>query len=128
MVTDRERKRTGKTGEDEACRFLTDRGHIILERNWRYGHLEIDIISMDRDGIHFVEVKTRRPPMQAGPQEAVNATKRKRIAAAASKYLASRQAGTDGETECQFDIVAVTMTGDTIEVEYYPEAFYPVFT
>ena len=53
------RRQLGKAGEYVACGFLRSMGHIILERNWRSGHLEIDIISLDRDGIHFVEVKTR---------------------------------------------------------------------
>lgn len=45
----------GRHGEDETCQYLIDHGHTILERNWRYGHLEIDIISLAGDGIHFVE-------------------------------------------------------------------------
>ena len=36
----------GKKGEDIACGLLEGMGHIILERNWRSGHLEIDIISV----------------------------------------------------------------------------------
>ena len=54
------RRRLGQQGEDIACAFLEGLGHQILERNWRSGHLEIDIISLGADGIHFVEVKTRR--------------------------------------------------------------------
>jgi putative endonuclease len=49
-------------------------GHTILERNWRSGHLEIDIISFDKDGTHFVEVKTRSRSIQALSQEYVNKT------------------------------------------------------
>ena len=119
------KKKTGKEGEDEACRFLIDKGHTILERNWRSGHLEIDIISMDMDGIHFVEVKTRRPPMQAEPQESVTAGKQRKIAAAAARYLAGKKDG-PGEAECRFDIIAVTITGEQAEIRYYPDAFYPV--
>ena len=44
------RAQTGRTGEDAACRYLTEQGHTILERNWRSGHLEIDIISLAPDG------------------------------------------------------------------------------
>ena len=54
------RRDLGKKGEDIACRLLEEKGHTILERNWRSGHLEIDIISLDQDGIHFVEVKAYR--------------------------------------------------------------------
>lgn len=126
MTTNQERKNTGKNGEDTACRFLMSKGHTIIERNWRLGHLEVDIISMDRAGIHFVEVKTRRPPMQADPQESVTVQKQKRIAAAAAGYMAT--AGRQyREMECMFDIVSVVLGGEEIEVEYYPEAYIPIF-
>ena len=49
----------GKHGEDDVCQFLIERGHTILDRNWRSGHLEIDIVTLAPDGIHFVEVKSR---------------------------------------------------------------------
>ena len=48
------RQITGRRGEDEACRYLRDRGHEIIRRNWRCGHLEIDIISLDPEGLHIV--------------------------------------------------------------------------
>ena len=126
MVTDREKKQTGKAGEEAACRFLADRGHVILARNWRSGHLEIDIISMDKAGIHFVEVKTRRPPMQALPQESVTPGKQRKIAAAAARYLASGAGRQTGDMECQFDIIAVTLSEGGAGIEYYPAAFWPV--
>ena len=69
------RQKLGKSGEDIACRYLEGLGHTILERNWRGGHLEIDIISVDPDGIHFVEVKARQKSIQAPPQDNVGAAK-----------------------------------------------------
>ena len=50
------RAETGRRGEDAACRYLAARGHVILERNWRSGHLEIDIISLAQDGRYHVSV------------------------------------------------------------------------
>ncbi len=135
MKDDRERKATGRKGEDIACMFLMDNGHTILERNWRSGHLEIDIISYDNDGIHFVEVKTRRSPMQARPQECVTVTKQKRIASAAAKFLSqgcrtgkySSIKGRIADAECRFDVIAVIFYTDGTKIEYYPEAFFPTF-
>ena len=40
------RRDLGRQGEDIACTLLESMGHTILERNWRSGHLEIDIISL----------------------------------------------------------------------------------
>lgn len=36
---------TGKRGEDIAAEYLTKLGYTILERNWRIGKAEIDIIA-----------------------------------------------------------------------------------
>ena len=80
------RQTLGKKGEDIACEMLRGMGHTILERNWRSSHLEIDIISFDPDGIHFVEVKTRRQSIQAPPQESVDRAKQSRIAKAARSF------------------------------------------
>lgn len=118
---------TGRLGEDIACSYLAGIGHTILERNWRYGHLEIDIITFDHSGIHFVEVKTRVAPVLAEPEECVGPAKQKRIAEAAAKYLASPRKGRPEDMECKFDIIAVTIGPDSTDVRYYPEAYVPVF-
>ena len=77
------RRELGRLGEDIACGLLEGMGHMILERNWRRSHLEIDIISYDPAGIHFVEVKTRRSGIQAPPQDNVDRTKQRKIVRAA---------------------------------------------
>lgn len=115
----------GRIGEDLVCKYLMDRGHTILERNWRAGHLEIDIISMDRNGIHFVEVKSRFRPGDAAPEEKVDAAKRKRTAAAAARYLLTHDTG---EQECFFDVAAVRLDGERTDIRYYPQAYMPLFT
>lgn len=124
---DFDRVQTGREGEDLACEFLAEKGHTILERNWRYGHLEIDIISCDKQGLHFVEVKTRRPPLQAQPQDSVGKTKQKRIIAAAQKYLTCGKAKQLGDMECNFDVIAIIIDGKNTSVEYIPSAYYPIF-
>ncbi len=125
MNTDKEKKDTGRKGEEAVCNFLMEKGHTILERNWRTGHLEVDIISYDKSGIHFVEVKTRRPPLEAEPEESVNMTKRRRIIAAATRYMAMQKDAELSDCECLFDIAAVVIGGERITITYYPEAYYP---
>ena len=117
----------GKKGEDIACRLLESMGHTILARNWRSGHLEIDIISLDISGIHFVEVKTRRLSMQAPPEESVNRAKQRRIASAAGKFLKSGKGHPYGDYECSFDIIAVTFEGDKARTEWFPQAYIPMY-
>lgn len=121
------RQKLGQEGEDIACRFLTDKGHTIIERNWRSGHLEIDIISVSADGIHFVEVKTRRENIQAPPQENVNHAKQRRIIRAAGSFLRSGRGKEFGMADCQFDIIAVTFMEDKVQTEYIPQAYIPIY-
>lgn len=55
-----EHNELGKWGEDEAARFLQRKGFTILERDWRVGKRDLDIIALKEDGklLVFVEVKT----------------------------------------------------------------------
>ena len=122
-----DRRSIGQKGEDIACRVLEDKGHRILERNWRYGHLEIDIISVDPVGIHFVEVKTRRDNIQAPPQENVDIPKQKRIAKAAQAYLRSAHGRSFSGCEYLFDIIAVTFDAEQVRTEYLEQAYIPTY-
>ena len=121
------RQTLGRRGEDITCEFLEGKGHTILERNWRSGHLEIDIISIDQQGIHFVEVKTRQKSIQAPPQENVDRTKQRRITKAALRYLNSSGNLPGKDLECIFDVIAVTFEGETFNVEWIPQAFIPLY-
>ena len=51
----------GIQGEDIAIQHLRTKGYDILDKNWRSGHKEIDIIARKDDTIVFVEVKARVP-------------------------------------------------------------------
>ena len=121
------RQITGRRGEEIACRLLETKGHTILERNFRVGHLEIDIISAAADGIHFVEVKTRRHSIQAPPQENVDIIKQRRLAKAAQGYLRTKKGLPYRCHECLFDIVAITFSGDTARTEIFEQAFIPIY-
>ena len=49
----------GAQGEDIAIDYLRRKGYVILDRNWRSGHREIDIVARKDDTVVFVEVKAR---------------------------------------------------------------------
>ena len=115
----------GELGEQMACDFLQTRGHQILDRNWRGGHLEIDIASEAADGLHFVEVKAPKAPVTTSIDDQVNSVKRKRISAAALKYSNNKNlAG----REVFFDIVSVLFNGQETTVRYIPQAWIPLYT
>lgn len=124
-----EKQQTGRKGEDEACTFLAGRGHTVIERNWRKGHLEVDIISLAPDGLHIVEVKTRTAPVMAAPEANVNEAKQRHLAKAAQCYLHStRRKLFRGDTEVFFDVLTVVFdTDNTTVINYYPKAFIPIY-
>ena len=121
------RQKLGRRGENIACEYLKGIGHTIIERNWRSGHLEIDIISINAEGIHFVEVKARQQSVQAPPQDNVNKTKQKRIVSAALGYLNTAQELPRKDLECFFDVVAITFEDGKANVEWIPQAFIPLY-
>ena len=122
MAETKGRRALGVLGEEKACDFLRAKGHRIVSRNWRGSHLEVDIISEDAAGLHFVEVKTRLDA-DAAPEEKVDALKQRRISAAALKYL--NETGSDREVF--FDVVSVTISGDESTVNYFPQAWIPMY-
>lgn len=91
-------------GEDLATGYLVELGWTLVERNYRYGKGEIDIIAMDGAVTVFVEVKTRLSPSYGPPELAVTPSKRRQIIKVARGYLFERQAA---ECECRFDVVTV---------------------
>ena len=118
----------GRRGEDVACAFLEELGHQIVRINYRSGHLEIDIISTDGNGVHFVEVKSRVAPVAAAPEENVTPLKQKKIANAALRYLNnSKDPGIYGGMDVSFDIVAITFDGGNTNVDWFPNAFTPMY-
>ena len=92
MQTNDSTKQIGDYGEKMAVRYLRLHGYTIKERNWRSGHMEIDIIASNLSTIAFVEVKTRTytketihlaPP----PSIAVKSDKQRLTRRAAKDYL-----------------------------------------
>ena len=121
--------RIGKAAEDLACEYLIRNGHTVVERNWRSGHLEIDIITLDSAGIHFVEVKGRVAPVAADPEENVGYRKQRKLTAAARAYLHSEdKRPLLDRNEVFFDVFSVIFEGGKAEVKYFPQAYIPINT
>ena len=106
--------RTGSEGEDAAAAALARMGWKILDRNWRSGHLELDIVASDRGTIVFVEVKTRAAGGMQRPFEALGAEKKDRLARAARCWLDAHDAW---GRPCRFDLAGVTRRDGTYETE-----------
>ena len=92
MQTSETTKQIGDFGERMAVRYLRWHGYTIRERNWRSGHMEIDIIAANLSTIAFVEVKTRTYTedtldMAPPPGNAVRGEKQRLTRRAAKDYL-----------------------------------------
>ena len=128
MRTDR--ATVGRKGEEEASSYLARLGHRILARNWRNGHLELDIITLLGNELHIVEVKSRVAPVMAEPEQNVRRDKQRRMVAAANAFLhsADRKA-LPADLEIIFDVMSVVFFGNgaDFEIEYYPNAFIPLY-
>lgn len=114
---------TGRLGEEAALAWLERRGFRLLARNWRSGHKEVDLVMESGRVVHIIEVKTLTPPLLEQPFERVDPVKQRRLINAARRYIGELHI----DREVQFDIVSVVLDGDGPQVEYIPEAFYPIF-
>ena len=74
-----DKKELGNEGEMMARDYLLQQGYAIVDTNWQFGHLEIDIIALKDNILVFVEVKTRSSLTVLEPQMAVNRQKQKNI-------------------------------------------------
>ena len=115
----------GKWGEDEAALYYEDRGYEILERDWKVGKRDIDLIALteDKDTLVFVEVKTRQNNDLQEPEEAVDVKKMRNLALAANAYV--KLHGLD--MDVRFDIISVIGKCSCVEsIECFEDAFSPL--
>ena len=102
-------------GEAEAAKMLEKKGFRIVERNWRMGHLEVDLIAESKKEIVFAEVKARTTTFgDIRPEEYVDENKKRRMIAAANAYIKYRQI----DQTPRFDIIGILVNPETQEITY----------
>jgi putative endonuclease len=69
----------GKQGEEAALNYLQNIDYEIIETNWRFKHLEVDIIAKHKEYIVFIEVKARSINFFSEPEKAVTIKKQKNL-------------------------------------------------
>jgi putative endonuclease len=118
------RQRRGRFGENLAARHLEARGWTVLDRNWRTGHKEVDLVVRKGDTVAFVEVKTRRGAECGHPLESITARKCRELEAVARQWLRIRAPELGGIPRVRFDAVAVHLRpGRPPLVEHVPHAW-----
>jgi putative endonuclease len=115
----------GQIGEELVVEFLEMTKHEILERNWRSGRAEIDIIARTNDStLLFIEVKTRSKVDFGLGSQSIGKRKKQLILDAAVVYSELKNHSKD----IRFDVANVIIDdkGEVI-LEYAPDAFFDEF-
>lgn len=90
------KQRLGSRGEGLAVEHLTAAGLVVLDRNWRCRHGELDIVALDGQGadatLVFCEVKLRTGTGFGTPLEAITASKVRRLRVLAGAWLSAHPA------------------------------------
>jgi putative endonuclease len=107
-------KTTGNKGEELAAAYLSQKGYIIIERNWRFRNAEVDIIAAKNNRLHFFEIKTRTSDKFGKPEESMSYTKMKMLRIAAEEYQYKHPQW----KYLQYDVLAITIMYD-VPTEYF---------
>ena len=94
----------GRRGEDEAVRYLEQRGLVVLSRNWRCRDGELDVVATDAAVLVVCEVKTRSSEHFGSALEAVTERKAARLRRLAARWLAAHRLRPD---DVRIDLVGV---------------------
>lgn len=120
-----EHNEIGACGEKIAAEVMRKKGFRIVETNWRFSNLEVDIIATNRQEIVFVEVKTRTSTFgDKRPEEYVGYTKKRNMTVAANVYIKQHNI----TLRPRFDIIGILLDGNTHEVReinHIEDAFIP---
>ncbi len=112
----------GSKGEELASKFLEKLDYDIVERNYRFGHGEIDIIAKDnkRNHLVFVEVKSRKNDEFGPPELAVTPSKQKQLRKIAAAYLYEKEIN---DLDCRMDVIAIEFQHKPPLINHIENAF-----
>lgn len=115
-----EHQLTGVKGEKLAYKYIIQNGFKILHTNWRFKHLEVDIIATKNNKLHFIEVKTRRSSKYGHPEEDVNKKKLTNLIDAAEEFTIQFPEW----KFLSFDILSIKLLKDSPPEFFYIEDVY----
>ena len=116
------RSTLGSLGEDIADAFLRMSGLTIIERNYRWRRIEIDIIAEHRGVLVFVEVKLKTSDEVGAPSHMVTHAKRRRIEMAARQFAFERRLN---DWPIRFDVISIRFDrdGGELDLQHLKSAF-----
>ncbi len=77
----------GRQGEALAAAFLEQKKYRIIERNYRHGRAEVDLIAIKDDFLVVVEIKTRSTAFFGAPETFLKHQQQQRIVEAIDYYV-----------------------------------------
>jgi len=114
-------KEIGNFGENTAAQHLSELGYEILFRNWRYKHLEIDIIASKENLLHIIEVKTRSSIEFGYPEQFINPQKMQFLKNAAAHF----QYQNPSWKYLQFDVISLFLNEKQIwELAFFEDVYF----
>ena len=116
----RERLELGRLGEKLALEKIRKMGYKCLVRNYRCALGEVDLVATDGDTLVFVEIKTRRGRTLEYAKEAVSTRKKRQLSRVALHYMKDHNCA---DVISRFDVLAVSLTGNSKEIEVVRNAF-----
>jgi putative endonuclease len=106
----------GESAEEQAYKFLINKGLRPVCRNYRCKQGELDLIMTDHQTLVIIEVRFRNTDQYGSAVESVTRTKQSRIIAATHIYLSTQKT----DRPIRFDVVAISGNGN---VEWIQNAF-----
>ncbi len=116
------RKETGDRGEAIAARHLEGKGYVILARQWRHGHGELDLIAEHAGVTVFVEVRARHGEAYGAPEETLGPAKRAKLMATAQAWLSVNDRL---DAPARIDVIAIDLDqhDEIRRISHYENAF-----
>ena len=111
----------GQEAETRAVTYLMTNGYTILERNYRFGKAEIDIIARLKDVLIVVEVKARSTDFFGSPETFVSRKKIKLLVDATNHYIEQNNLAFD----VRFDIIVYVAQNNQWQQQHIEGAFGP---
>lgn len=109
----------GKMGEQWACQWMVLKGYKILDRNWKSGVHEIDMVCTDGKRLIFVEVRSRFCATKSFPEASVWLLKQTSLQKATRKYLSENIT----QLPVRQDVVGVRFSAWGRQLLHIPDAF-----
>lgn len=106
----------GESAEEQAHKFLINKGLTPVCRNYRCKQGELDLIMTDHQTLVIIEVRFRKTDQYGSAAESVTRAKQSRIIAATHIYLSSHKV----DRPIRFDVIAISGNGN---VEWIQNAF-----